>query len=74
VEVGQYVSEDAFYKKVAMVSAIDEKEFKLASHWELVYPYKFFINLCKKALDVAAVLHYLKTSPFKDVQRKCLAS
>lgn len=66
VELGQYVPEYAFYQEMATVSEIDEKEFKFTSHWELVYPYRFFINLCKEALDVVSLLHNKnKTSPFQ---------
>mgnify|MGYP000359691959 CR=1 FL=1 len=66
VELGLYVPEYAFYQEMATVSKIDEKEFKFTSHWELVYPYRFFINLCKEALDVVSLLHNKnKTSPFQ---------
>ncbi|MGO3423307.1 MAG: hypothetical protein ACTIMZ_12760 [Pseudoalteromonas distincta] len=66
VELGLYVPEYAFYQEMATVSKIDEKEFKFTSLWELVYPYRFFINLCKEALDVVSLLHNKnKTSPFQ---------
>lgn len=66
VELGQYVPKYAFYQEMAMVSEIDEKEFKFNSHWELVYPYRFFINLCKEALSLVSLLHNKnKTNPFQ---------
>ncbi len=66
VELGQYVPEYAFYQEMATVSTINEKEFKFTSNWELVYPYRFFINLCREAVDVVSQLHNEnKTCPFQ---------
>ncbi|TON65005.1 hypothetical protein CGH51_24160, partial [Vibrio parahaemolyticus] len=65
VELGQSVPEYAFYQEIALVSSLTESKMTYTNRWELVYPQKLFIKLCKNALEVACEYHINKgLSPF----------
>ncbi|MCC2525709.1 hypothetical protein [Vibrio coralliilyticus] len=65
VELGQYVPESPFYQEVSTVLSFDDSKLHFTNRWELVYPSKFFLNLCKNALEVACEHHLEQgTSPF----------
>jgi hypothetical protein len=65
-ELGQYVPEYAFYQKLSTINSLTDKGFNFTNRWELVYPVNFFINLCKEALNVAALNHLEnQTCPFQ---------
>ncbi|EJO2021542.1 hypothetical protein RQY88_004220 [Vibrio vulnificus] len=65
VELGSSVPDYAFYQEVATGSSFTESNMTFTSRWELVYPQKLFINLCKNAVEVASEHHLKKgSSPF----------
>lgn len=65
VELGQHVPDYAFYQEVSTVHSLEGAKLQFTNHWELVYPSKFFLNLCKNAVEVACEFHRVhETCPF----------
>nr|WP_321239390.1 hypothetical protein [uncultured Tolumonas sp.] len=65
IELGRCIPENAFYQEVSTVSSFAESKMTFTNHWELVYPQKLFVNLCRNAIEVACKHHLNKKSnPF----------
>ncbi|EHT4943417.1 hypothetical protein VV99796_03211 [Vibrio vulnificus] len=70
LDLGQYAAEHPFYQQVTTVDSFGENQLQFTSRWELVYPSRFFLNLCKNAVEVACEFNCERgTSPFNGYSR-----
>ncbi|MDE1358819.1 hypothetical protein L9W73_16160 [Vibrio aestuarianus] len=65
LDLGQCAAEHPFYQQVTTVDSLGKNRLQFTSRWELVYPSRFFLNLCKSAIEVACEVNLKRgTSPF----------